>query len=188
MRAPGQGATPAALVALGLVAGCGNDHDRKVEAKPLDAAVAPAVVAAVKPADAGNQAEAVQDDAAFAAAVKGTMLRSYVEGSSGYGRHAYNFLPDGQFLYCSYYFAAGQTVEANQAGRWEVTLGYKAPGVAGYTAGKIHLTGQGFDVVMAAEMLDAKAGVATGNMAGTFQEGTFTRAIGGAVASCSAIE
>jgi hypothetical protein len=190
VHALGQGATRAAIVVLGLVAACGKDHKPPEQTKPLDAAT----VAAVAPVDAAlavGDNQAVQDDAAFAAAVNGTRLSSYVEGSQGYYRYAYNFLPDGQFLYCSYYFSAGATggtVEANQAGRWEPTLGYKAPGVPGYTAGKIRIRGQAFDVVMAVEMLDAKAGVATGNMAATFQDGAFTRAVDGAVGNCSAVE
>jgi hypothetical protein len=129
----------------------------------------------------------VRDDAAFEAALNSTLLRKYDEGSYGYGRYAYNFLGDHQFLYCSYYYA-GSTVESNKVGTWQVMEGYTVPGYPGYTAGKVRITGSGFDVAVAVEMLDNRSGVSTGSASGTFTEGSFTRAIGGAVTNCSAIE
>jgi hypothetical protein len=128
----------------------------------------------------------VRDDAAFAAALSGTMLRRYEEGTYGYGRYAYNYLPGGQFLFCSYYYA-GSTVEANRAGTWEVVQGYTVPGYPGYTAGQVRIVGSDFNVLMAVEMLDNRSNVATGNASNVFTQGSFTRFIGGATTNCSSI-
>ena len=135
------------------------------------------------PADA----QPVRDDAAFEAALNSTLLRKYEEGSYGYGRYAYNFLGDHQLLYCSYYYA-GSTVEANKVGTWQVVQGYTVPGYPGYTAGQVRIVGSDFNVVMAVEMYGNRSNVATGNASGTFTEGAFSRAVGGAVTNCSAIE
>jgi hypothetical protein len=129
----------------------------------------------------------VRDDAAFEAALNSTLLRKYEEGSYGYGRYAYNFLGDHQFLYCSYYYASG-TVEANKVGTWQVVEGYTVPGYPGYSIGKIRATGSDFDVFIGVEMYGNRSNVASGNASNTFTEGAFSRAIGGAVTNCSAIE
>lgn len=137
------------------------------------------------PPPAGVQPQ--RDDAAFEAALSSTMLRRYEEGTSGYGRYAYNFLGDHQFLYCSYYYA-GSTVEANRAGSWQIDEGYTVPGYPGYTAGRVHIVGSDFDVHIGVEMLEDKSNVATGNASSTFTEGAFTRFPGQATTNCSTIQ
>jgi hypothetical protein len=137
------------------------------------------------PPPAGAQAQ--RDDAAFEAALSSTMLRRYEEGSYGYGRYAYNYLPDHQFLYCSYYYASS-TVEANRAGTWQVVEGYTVAGYPGYTVGKIRIVGSDFDVTMAVEMLGDKSNVATGNASNTFTQGAFTRYPGQSTTNCSTIQ
>jgi hypothetical protein len=132
------------------------------------------------------QVQPVRDDAAFAAALNSTMLRRYEEGSYGYGRYAYNFLPGGQFLFCSYYYA-NSTVESNRAGTWEVVEGYTAPGYPGYTIGVVRIVGSDFDVKIGVEMLDNRSNVASGNASNVFTQGAFTRFIGGATTNCSSI-
>jgi hypothetical protein len=132
-------------------------------------------------------AQLQRDDAAFESALSSTMLRRYEEGTYGYGRYAYNYLPDHQFLYCSYYYA-GSTVESNHAGTWQVVEGYTVPGYPGYTAGKIHIVGSDFDVVMAVEMYNDKSNVATGNASSTFTQGAFGRYAGQATTNCSTIQ
>jgi hypothetical protein len=128
-----------------------------------------------------------RDDAAFRDALNGTRLRRYEEGSYGYGRYAYNFLPNGQFLYCSYYYA-GSTVEANRGGTWEVVEGHVAPAYPGYTIGVVRIAGPDFDARIGVEMYNEQSNVESGNVSSTFTEGAFTRTIGGAVTNCSAIE
>jgi hypothetical protein len=137
------------------------------------------------PPPAGVQPQ--RDDAAFSAALESTLLRRYEEGTYGYGRYAYNFLPGGQFLYCSYYYASS-TVESNRAGSWEVREGYTVPGYPGYTAGLVHIVGSDFDAVIGVEMLNDRSNVKTGNVSNVFTEGAFTRTIGGATTNCSAIQ
>ena len=132
-------------------------------------------------------AQLQRDDAAFEAALSSTMLRRYEEGTYGYGRYAYNYLPDHQLLYCSYYYASS-TVEANRTGTWQVMEGYTVPGYPGYTAGKIHIVGSDFDVVMAVEMYNDKSNVATGNASNTFTQGAFGRYAGQATTNCSTIQ
>ena len=134
-----------------------------------------------------GQPQPVRDDAAFDAALSGTMLRRYEEGTYGYGRYAYNFLPSHQLLYCSYYYA-GSPVEANRVGTWQVKEGYTATGVPGYSIGTIHIVGSDFDATIGVEQLGAKSNVKTGNVSNVFTEGAFTRAAGGAVTNCSAIQ
>jgi hypothetical protein len=133
------------------------------------------------------QPQPVRDDAAFDAALSGTRLGRYEEGTYGYGRYAYNFLPNHQLLYCSYYYA-GSTVEANRVGTWQVKEGYTATGVPGYTIGSIHIVGSDFDAVIGVEQLGTKSNVQTGNVSNVFTQGAFTRAAGGAVTNCSAIQ
>ena len=128
-----------------------------------------------------------RDDAAFDAALSGTLLRRYEEGTYGYGRYAYNFLPNHQLLYCSYYYA-GSTVEANKVGTWEVAEGYTAPGYPGYTIGAVRIVGSDFDVRMAVEMYNNQSNVETGNASNVFTRGAFSRTVGGAVTNCSAIQ
>ena len=139
------------------------------------------------PAPPPQGAQAQRDDAAFEAALSSTMLRRYEEGSYGYGRYAYNFLGDHQFLYCSYYYASS-TVEANHAGTWQVDEGYTVPGYPGYTAGRIHIVGSDFDVHMGVEMLGDRSNVATGNASNVFTQGAFTRYPGQATTNCSTIQ
>ena len=78
-------------------------------------------------------------------------------------------------------------MESNEVGTWQVMEGYTVPGYPGYTAGKVRITGSGFDVAMAVEMYGNRSNVATGNASSTFTEGAFSRAIGGAVTNCSAV-
>jgi hypothetical protein len=132
-------------------------------------------------------AQLQRDDAAFETALTSTQLRRYEEGTYGYGRYAYNWLPGHQLLYCSYYYASS-TVEANRSGSWQVMEGYTVPGYPGYTAGKIHIVGSDFDVVMAVEMYNDKSNVATGNASNTFTQGAFTRYPGQATDNCSTIQ
>jgi hypothetical protein len=132
-------------------------------------------------------AQLQRDDAAFEAALSSTMLRRYEEGTYGYGRYAYNWLPDHQLLYCSYYYASS-TVEANRTGTWQVLEGYTVPGYPGYTAGKIHIVGSDFDVVMAVEQYNDKSNVATGNASNVFTQGAFGRYAGQATTNCSTIQ
>ena len=133
------------------------------------------------------QAQPVRDDAGFEAALNSTLLRKYEEGTYGYGRYAYNFLCDHQFLYCSYYYA-GSTVEANKVGTWQVAEGYTVPGYPGYAIGAVRLTGSDFDVRIGVEVYNNQSNVESGNVSNTFTEGAFTRVIGGAVTNCSAIQ
>lgn len=129
----------------------------------------------------------VRDDAGFEAVLNSSLLRKYEEGTYGYGRYAYNFLGDHQFLYCSYYYASS-TVEANRAGTWQVEEGYTVPGYPGYAIGRVRIIGSDFNVAIGVEMYGNQSNVATGNASSTFTEGAFTRAIGGAVTNCSAIQ
>jgi hypothetical protein len=84
-------------------------------------------------------AQPVRDDAGFTAALSDNSLRKYEEGSYGYGRYAYNFFSDGQFLYCSYYYA-GSTVESNSAGTWQVLEGYRDSADPNYFGGAVRVT------------------------------------------------
>jgi hypothetical protein len=136
---------------------------------------------------AGGTEQGVRNDAAFEQALTSTLLRRYEEGSYGYGRYAYNFLSDHQFLYCSYYYA-GSTVEANRVGTWHVEEGYTLASTPGYTVGKVRVTGSGFDVYVVVEMLNGQSTVKTGSASNTFTEGSFSRRAGQAVTNCSAIE
>jgi hypothetical protein len=131
-------------------------------------------------------AQPVRDDAGFEAALNSTLLRKFEEGSYGYGRYAYNFLGDHQFLYCSYYYA-GSTVESNKVGTWQVAEGYTLPSHPGYAIGAVRLTGSDFDVRIGVEVYNNQSNVESGNVSGTFTEGAFSRAIGGAVTNCSAV-
>jgi hypothetical protein len=133
------------------------------------------------------QAQPVRDDAAFRAALEGTMLRRYEEGTYGYGRYAYNYLPGGQLLYCSYYYA-GSTVESNRVGTWEVVQGFVVPSVPGYSIGTVRIVGSDFNVVMGVEMLGNQSNVDTGNASSVFTKGAFSRTIGGATTNCSTIQ
>jgi hypothetical protein len=142
---------------------------------------------ATAPAPPPQGAQAQRDDAAFEAALSTTMLRRYEEGSYGYGRYAYNFLGNHQFLYCSYYYASS-TVESNRAGTWQVDEGYTVAGYPGYTAGRVHIVGSDFDVHIGVEMLGDKSNVASGNASNVFTQGAFTRYAGGATTNCSTIQ
>jgi hypothetical protein len=89
---------------------------------------------------APQPASPIRDDAGFSAALANNLLRKYEEGTAGYGRYAYNFFANGQFLYCSYYYAYGSTAESNQVGAWQVLEGYRDATDPNYYGGAIRLS------------------------------------------------
>jgi hypothetical protein len=135
----------------------------------------------------GDASGLARNDAAFEQALTSTLLVQHQEGTyGGYGRYAYNFLPDHQLLYCSYYYYSG-TVEANKVGTWQVLEGYTKSSIPGYSIGRVHITGSDFDVAMGVEMLGNQSNVDTGDASNVFAKGAFARTENGAVTNCSAI-
>ena len=123
-------------------------------------------------------AQVVRDDAGFTNALVGSKLHKTSEGASGYGEYTWNFCAGGSWSYRSYYYA-GSTVESNDGGSYQVVEGYHAAADPNYFAGIVQVsTSNGSQYRFGVE-LRGNGGYMKTNTS-SFEEGTFTRTIGGA--------
>ena len=121
----------------------------------------------------------VRDDAGFTNALVGSKLHKTSEGTYGYGEYTWNFCAGGSWSYRSYYYA-GSTVESNDGGSYQVVEGYHAANDPNYFAGIIQVsTSNGSQYRWAVELRGGGGYMKTNTS--SFEEGTFTRTVGGAV-------
>lgn len=127
-----------------------------------------------------------RDDAAYDTALRGTLLRKWVQGSQGYYFYAWHFRADHVLLYCSYYYSAttSQTVTTNRSGTWSVNQGFTNNMNAG-VIGKVQIAGTGFSGEIGVEMLGNQANVQTNST--SWEQGAFGRMTGTSYNSCSAV-
>lgn len=124
-------------------------------------------------------AQVVRDDAGFTNALVGSKLHKTSEGSYGYGEYTWNFCAGGSWSYRSYYYA-GSTVESNDGGSYQVVEGYRAAADPNYFAGIIQVsTSNGSQYRFGVE-LRGNGGYMKTNTS-SFEEGNFSRTVGGAV-------
>ena len=121
----------------------------------------------------------VRDDAGFTNALVGSKLSKTSEGSVGYGEYTWNFCAGGQWAYKSYYYA-GSTAESNDGGSYQVVEGYHAASDPNYFAGVIQATTSSGSQYRWGVELRGNAGYML-TKTSSFEEGTFSRTIGGAV-------
>ena len=124
-------------------------------------------------------AQVVRDDAGFTNALVGSKLHKTSEGSYGYGEYTWNFCAGGSWSYRSYYYA-GSTAESNDGGSYQVVEGYHAAADPNYFAGIVQVsTSNGSQYRFGVE-LRGNGGYLKTNTS-SFEEGAFTRTVGGAV-------